>query len=801
MKLRYHHIRWLVAVAALLVLPAMAQVRDTIDFDISDRTFEAITVDGETFNLYSYPDCDHIDQTGAPMLPVKYIRLSVPYNATDITVTASGDWTSGSATRRIYPAPVPIPTDGSVTEDPEMVIDSAIYMTNAFWPAQPAELVGDGILMGENHIVTVAVYPMLYNPGASRIRNYSQVQVTVSYNLGETPANMLVRRGGNLRLQEQQSVKTLVANPEKVEQFAMSAAQIQYMPAIGLLPDSLTMQDSINAGYGGELESVWGDRARYLIVTTRSLAPAFKRLAALKRQKGYSVQIKCIEDILADPRVQQGDVFRDRKGNIISAINDDAGKLRQYLKIAHAYDNTQFVLLAGKPSIGLPFRYLAGSSIKDAIPSDTYYTNLSTQWYLYHDSVAQCSSLENPYLPELYVGRLPVTEPIEISNYTDKLFRYELNPGNGATNYLKSALYTQVDWMQDEHYANTVAEELSVFFPDSIIVSAVNEHTPTGSDVINLMNVHDFGYLCFHAHGSPIGMEVNHFPLHNQSWTSSNPPFGIKVFNDYIGFIPESFNAIEFLNNKYNPYVVYAMSCTTMPFDRPNGRCYSYNVGEAFTLFKDKGAVAYVGYTRDGHKGTSFDIEEAFHKYLYFQSRKIGYAVAHSLTDCSKKSNHDLRTQNLFGDPELNVWTDIPSQIQSVDLIRENNRIIINNLPQNDSLFIAVFHNNGAPALYMSCGQCSISNVNPNSTVMVYRQNYLPYIAPLFLQNERITASQYVIANDVYAGNMVDNNRAPGELTITSGVEYEIDARGSVTLAPGFKVEKGALFSVTRSDY
>ena len=149
MKLRYHHIRWLVAVAALLVLPAMAQVRDTIDFDISDRTFEAITVDGETFNLYSYPDCDHIDQTGAPMLPVKYIRLSVPYNATDITVTASGDWTSGSTTRRIYPAPVPIPTDGSVTEEPGMVIDSTIYMTDAYWPPSAAELVGDGYYMGE----------------------------------------------------------------------------------------------------------------------------------------------------------------------------------------------------------------------------------------------------------------------------------------------------------------------------------------------------------------------------------------------------------------------------------------------------------------------------------------------------------------------------------------------------------------------------------------------------------------------------------------------------------------------------
>ena len=33
------------------------------------------------------------------------------------------------------------------------------------------------------------------------------------------------------------------------------------------------------------------------------------------------------------------------------------------------------------------------------------------------------------------------------------------------------------------------------------------------------------------------------------------------------------------------------------------------------------------------------------------------------------------------------------------------------------------------------------------------------------------------------------------------GSEYEIETKGQVILGPGFKVEKGALFSVTQSDY
>ena len=38
-------------------------------------------------------------------------------------------------------------------------------------------------------------------------------------------------------------------------------------------------------------------------------------------------------------------------------------------------------------------------------------------------------------------------------------------------------------------------------------------------------------------------------------------------------------------------------------------------------------------------------------------------------------------------------------------------------------------------------------------------------------------------------------------MIIAKGSEYEIETKGQVVLGPGFLVEKGALFSVTQSDY
>lgn len=40
-----------------------------------------------------------------------------------------------------------------------------------------------------------------------------------------------------------------------------------------------------------------------------------------------------------------------------------------------------------------------------------------------------------------------------------------------------------------------------------------------------------------------------------------------------------------------------------------------------------------------------------------------------------------------------------------------------------------------------------------------------------------------------------------GDVTVKNGVEYEIEASGTVTLEDGFKVEKGATFSVCPASF
>ena len=84
---------------------------------------------------------------------------------------------------------------------------------------------------------------------------------------------------------------------------------------------------------------------------------------------------------------------------------------------------------------------------------------------------------------------------------------------------------------------------------------------------------------------------------------------------------------------------------------------------------------------------------------------------------------------------------------------------------------------------------------------MVYQHNYIPFIAPLELQNVYLNKSQYIIASDVLAGKAVNISRTIGDVVVNQGAQYEIEASGVVRLEDGFKVEKGATFAVYPSSF
>lgn len=170
-----------------------------------------------------------------------------------------------------------------------------------------------------------------------------------------------------------------------------------------------------------------------------------------------------------------------------------------------------------------------------------------------------------------------------------------------------------------------------------------------------------------------------------------------------------------------------------------------------------------------------------------------------------------LMSHAYLGDPALELWTDEPQQFSNLTVTRNNNSISVSGINADTIPTIIAFYYNKAALNNYNLGyyrtitttspSVTLNNSYPNSSIMVFKHNYLPYIAPLLLQNEELQRSQYVIARDVAAGNLVDPIRTQGNFTIKNGAEYEIEASGTVTLQDGFSVEKGAVFAVYPSGF
>lgn len=104
--------------------------------------------------------------------------------------------------------------------------------------------------------------------------------------------------------------------------------------------------------------------------------------------------------------------------------------------------------------------------------------------------------------------------------------------------------------------------------------------------------------------------------------------------------------------------------------------------------------------------------------------------------------------------------------------------------------------------LFLAALFCLMTSVNPvNAQLIIRNSGHAEVGASMALQDITIIKNQYVIASDVIAGNSVNSGRTSGDVIVQNGVEYEIEASGTVTLERGFNVEKGATFAVYQSNF
>jgi len=182
---------------------------------------------------------------------------------------------------------------------------------------------------------------------------------------------------------------------------------------------------------------------------------------------------------------------------------------------------------------------------------------------------------------------------------------------------------------------------------------AENPIGPDGGTCVEVMN-QGWGIVGIFAHGKSSGFVAK------SNLTNGAPKSWVFTFpgeNDGHGHMPD-------LDTEQKYGIMYSISCSQSAIDAEGvNPC----VGEFYTLAHQKGGVAFLGYSRWGWVSVSYRLFEKFLEYLFYSDLGHHIGVAEALSRCAYPSYRDINYgHNLFGDPEMPVWTETPSDLTVV---------------------------------------------------------------------------------------------------------------------------------------
>lgn len=756
-----------------------------------------IADDSKEYLQLKWDGLDMSDKSGEPELPVEYIRFLVPIytKVTGVKVSCS-PVSSETIGTQIYPAQPPVAIGDARSAEFTPPLESAYSHDYPF----RAEYISDGFIDGCNHIVTVAVYPVAYNPSTGYIAYTDSVSVTLEYedcDASELTSKPIIppHRSAYLNLER------LVVNADKVS-------------------DRNYVCRSVNKNRTSEY---------YYIITPRKLKDAFEDLVVWKRQKGYNVVLKCIEDIYEDSRYQIGSQHTVSDTIPPEEILDTAMSLRCYLKDEFASNGRFFCLLAGDWRTSMPMRkfyHYYSDSIKTEfgqmyVPSDRYFSDLTSPFKLkkLNNSITNIADMSNSISHEIDLGRILCATNQEVRNYIHKLIIYEANPGYGDNDYLSNAFLFEgcnYEWVDGifkhsgclitnmQSRLKNIRDEIEQTFkftllqdnshlassdtasldPLSINLDSNQGYPPTGPQLISLMQ--ENGLTMWYSHGSPHGF-----------LSSAYSKFVVNSTEEGVGKFPYhsprttplAGSGLDNMNNYNKPMFVFASSCSQAPFDVIeqlwDGEVKKYslpNVGHALLTKGKNGAVGAILSSRDGYT-------DGGKMYLNFFSCISENSIA---SDAFNKSytngSYNSFAFNFHGDPEFRIWLGKPEKF-AYELLSTPESIIVNGLQSGTTY---TMYDAGEVLLENSVLDSTSSITIPNShdgeyCISFWKQDLLPIIT-LIARQGNLTESKRYIVRDALIGNTTPSQST---YTISSGGYLSVRAIDNFSVNSGFIVESG----------
>ncbi|RKY45668.1 MAG: hypothetical protein DRP88_07170, partial [Candidatus Neomarinimicrobiota bacterium] len=372
------------------------------------------------------------------------------------------------------------------------------------------------------------------------------------------------------------------------------------------------------------------------------------------------------------------------------------------------------------------------------------------------------------YNPEIFVGRVPCTNRKDIENWIEKVLNYEMDPGNGDYGYLVSQFWIQgaditsnPDYVKN-HYPSTFTH--TIWYNTTI-------HDAT--DVVNEMSK-NYGIINLYTHGAP-----NSIRIKPDSYTENNRIYTTDDGTTWGDPSEVAGDGLDGLKNYFHYSVVYSISCDVAAWDDIDiSRCPGRSFGEGFTvMYKHTGCVAFLGNTRAGYMsgspqyGPSMDLHKIFCDLLSSggsdpESGKsylhIGVAEAVSRQNYTGSYYHHIRlTHNLLGCPEMEIWTDIPSQFTDVTITDDGSSITVNAGVSGATICVSSGDNGASYHLVAdNVSQYTFTTSVRPLYITITKHNYIPYTA---VTGGTFTSDEYWFGNM----NVLGTVRFDGNSTLT----------------------------------
>lgn len=596
----------MILISLLLMASAFAgELTVTVPFDGS--ALETTEYGGYTF--FHSPETYPMSRVGAPALPVLPVQVALPAESRAVSVTVVDAFYAPLRGRyNVLPATEQVPLSlMDRTSVPLPQPDPAVYGSAESFPAVTARFENSGVMLGFP-LATVSVYPVRWNPADGTVEVLQNLVLEVEY-IHDSDMRRVSTRSAQSEARTAELVRSLVANPE------------------GVGSSGAAIVDSRDLEFG-----------EYVIVTHPNYEAAANTLADWKTRKGVPARV------VTTTWIQSNYSGVDLPQEIRIFLHDamDAG--------------VEYALIYGDDNI------IAGRDVKISYSSYVEYPPVDYYWADLNDSapgVDRWDSNNNgvwgeygidqmSYYPAILTGRASVNTSAEALTFLDKVLLYEQVSLDDrmTTSPREMRIGYSTEQLWPGCYGSVGAEIIAGYVPAGWNHDKRYQSNGTNNwSATNAMFNNQRHHIYVAAHGSPTS-----FSVPGGSYTNSNI---LALTNISSGGLPAIWNSISCLIGHLDGYECMLDAWTANPdgggFGAANAR---YGWGSP---------------SSPGNGASEILCQRIYYAHFANNHNTLGamhFNGRYTLCPPSHEVYHwCIMNYNLFGCPELPVWTESPPQL------------------------------------------------------------------------------------------------------------------------------------------